>query len=298
MLKLTGITKTYGTNLALDDVTLTLQQGSCFGLIGPNGAGKSTLIKIIAGIIKQDVGTLDFEGTPYGKERIGYVPQEICLEESVSAIKNLCFFGSFYRLKGKQLQERAEEVLNYIGLSNRKRDLVKTFSGGMKRRLNIGCAMMHGPDILMMDEPTVGIDPQSRKQIMQLIEKMRNEGRTIIYSTHYLEEAEKLCDEVVLINKGKIIIQAPIHELLREHTLPGIFFSFDHTTDVTALKPFGKTQSYKTGHVLQTKNTMHALETLLQICRDQETMLQELEFIKPTLEDVFFKFADEEKREK
>ncbi len=294
MLSIKNISKSYGNKKALKNISIDLNEGTCFGLIGPNGAGKSTLMKIIVGIIPSDEGMVDHENL---KKDIGYVPQEICLEESVSALQNLTFFGRLYNLKGKALQIRAEEVLSYIGLTERKKDKVKTFSGGMKRRLNIGCALMNEPQIIIMDEPTVGIDPQSRNYILNMVDRMKKENRTIIYSTHYMEEAEKICDEVAFIDKGKIIQQNTMEELLQNHAVPAIYFKFkENHTKVKELDSFGTIQAYKNGYILSTNNPMQTMEELLQISNEKSFIFEHFELMQPRLEDVFFKLTGTELR--
>ena len=226
MLTIKKTSKSYGKTQALKDVSLSIPQGSCYGLVGPNGAGKSTLMKIIATIIQDYDGEVSFHNGKQGsdiKSTLGYIPQEICLEQTVTAFQNLYYFGKIYGLKGKQLKQRAEEVLSYIGLSERGNEKVLTFSGGMKRRLNIGCALMNDPTVIIMDEPTVGIDPQSRRYIFDMITQLKQSGCTIIYASHYMEEVEQLCDEVAFIDHGKIAESGTIDHLLQKHAVPSIF---------------------------------------------------------------------------
>lgn len=289
MLSIKDISKSYGTKEVLKDISINLKEGSCFGLIGPNGAGKSTLMKIIVGIIKSDDGIINAN---HLKKEVGYVPQEICLVENVTALQNLIFFGRLYNLKGKALQKRAEEVLTYIGLTERKKDKVKTFSGGMKRRLNIGCALMNEPRLVIMDEPTVGIDPQSRNYILKMVERMKQENRTIIYSTHYIEEAEKICDEVAFIDKGKIIHQNTMEELLRNHAVPAIYFKLKGShSKMTDHELLGNIQAYKNGFVLPTKNPMQTMDKMLQISKENSFVFEHFELMQPRLEDIFFKLT-------
>lgn len=289
MLSIKDISKSYGTKEVLKDISINLKEGSCFGLIGPNGAGKSTLMKIIVGIIISDDGIINANNL---KKEVGYVPQEICLVENVTALQNLIFFGRLYNLKGKALQKRAEEVLTYIGLTERKKDKVKTFSGGMKRRLNIGCALMNEPRLVIMDEPTVGIDPQSRNYILKMVERMKQENRTIIYSTHYIEEAEKICDEVAFIDKGKIIHQNTMEELLRNHAVPAIYFKLKGShSKMTDHELLGNIQAYKNGFVLPTKNPMQTMDKMLQISKENSFVFEHFELMQPRLEDIFFKLT-------
>src|SRR5699024_12034894 len=282
---------------ALDDVSLNLEEGVCFGLVGPNGAGKSTLIKIIARIIQNDEGSIKFANkfSNSRKQHLGYVPQDICLEENVSTLRNLYFFGKLYGLKGKALQKRANKVLDLIDLSDRKKDIVKTFSGGMKRRLNIGCALMNDPKMIMMDEPTVGIDPQARKQIFHMIEQMKKEKRTIIYSSHYIEEVEKICDEAAFIDNGRIIERGKIDDILRSHAVPALFFTCpNYEILVKEIESFGRVAKHEKGYIVKTRNPMQTAEKILQLCRKNSIVLDRFEFVQPRLEDVFFSLTEEE----
>ncbi|NBJ69526.1 MULTISPECIES: ABC transporter ATP-binding protein [Clostridia] len=300
MLVINNVSKKYGKTTALNDISLKLNKGACLGLVGPNGAGKSTLLKIIVHIVQAYEGKIIFTGTSNTdqKRTIGYVPQDICLEENVSAIQNLYFFGRIYQLRGKALQKQAEKVLRYVGLSERKKDKVKTFSGGMKRRLNIGCALMHEPQFIIMDEPTVGIDPQSRHYILDMIKQMKEENRTIIYSSHYIEEVNKICDEVAFIDQGKLIEHDTIHRLIEKHAVPAIFFACPNSESL--LKDLHQLsdhiQPYKNGYKLTTAHPMRTMEELLGICREKKLALKQFELIYPTLEDIFFKLTGTELR--
>ncbi len=220
ILSLKNIKKNYGKIAALDSVSLNIEQGSFIGILGPNGAGKTTLMNIIIGLISPDEGEvlLDGESVDYNDKnivkRFGYVPQEIALYEELSAEKNLQIFGGLFGLKGKELQSKIDELLEMVGLSERKKDAVKTFSGGMKRRFNIASSILHSPDIILCDEPTVGIDPQSRNAIFEMLQHLNgSEGKTILYTTHYMEEAERLCNRMAIIDYGKIIAEGNLTEL-------------------------------------------------------------------------------------
>lgn len=299
LLSIKNMSKNYGSTKALQNISFNIEKGSCFGLVGPNGAGKSTLIKIIVGIIQQYEGTITFEKrlAANQKQKIGYVPQEVCLEENVSALENLYFFGKMYRLTGKELHERADEVLSYIGLSDRKKDKVKTFSGGMKRRLNIGCALMNDPELIMMDEPTVGIDPQSRQYILNMINEMRLENRTIIYSSHYIEEVEKICDDIAFIDHGKIIEHNNMDVLLKKHAIPSVYFSGDRCSKyIQEIEHLGTVTEHKKGYILTTRNPMQAMEKILQLSKNNSVVLDQFELLQPRLEDVFFTLTGSELR--
>ena len=206
-----GITKRFGTQTVLNNVSFNIQSGECFGLIGPNGAGKTTLIDIITGLQKADAGDVVIDGLSIRKNPIqirtmlGIVPQDIALIEELNAIDNLEYFGGMYGLSGKLLKERMDEVLQSLGLMEKKKDKVKSYSGGMKRRLNIAAALLHRPKFLILDEPTVGVDPQSRQHIFDFLSNLNEEGTTILYISHYMEEVEALCNRLMVLDLGQEI---------------------------------------------------------------------------------------------
>lgn len=214
-----NVSKRYGTNTVLDDISFQIKKGDRFGLIGPNGAGKSTLIHILTDLIDMDNGSVWLDGQSVQKapiatkEKIGLVPQELALMENLSAYDNLEFFGSLYGLKGKRLKEAIAKALGMAGLTDRKKEKVKQFSGGMKRRLNIAAAILHDPEFLILDEPTVGIDPQSRNYIFDFIKEMSRQGTTILYTSHYMEEVELLCNTIFILDEGKEVAYGAKEEI-------------------------------------------------------------------------------------
>ncbi|MGG0052011.1 ABC transporter ATP-binding protein [Bacillus atrophaeus] len=211
MLQVENIEKAYEKKLIVKGISFTLEKGEAFGLLGPNGAGKSTTISMIAGLVPPDKGEITVGGcivgkdTNQAKQKIGVVPQDIALYPTLTAKENLLFWGKMYGLTSAEAKKRAVEVLEYVGLTERAKDKIQTFSGGMKRRINIGAALMHRPELLIMDEPTVGIDPQSRNHILQTVKQLNEEGMTIIYTSHYMEEVEYLCDRIGIMDKGDMI---------------------------------------------------------------------------------------------
>ncbi|HOP21582.1 MAG TPA: ABC transporter ATP-binding protein [Gammaproteobacteria bacterium] len=219
MIEVRGLSKIYGSFQAVNNVNFVAKAGEIFGLLGPNGAGKSTTINCISGLISPTDGSVLINGhnittdSVKAKQSLGLVPQELALYEDLSAYENLVFWGSAYGLSGNQLQERIQQVLNEVGLETRQKDAVNQFSGGMKRRLNFACAVLHKPAALLLDEPTVGIDPQSREHLMQAILKLKEQGTAVIYTTHYMEEAERLCDNLAIIDKGEIIATGTVDAL-------------------------------------------------------------------------------------
>lgn len=220
MLAIRAVSKRYDSLVALNDVSLDIGRGEFFGLLGPNGAGKSTLMSLIAGLRSPDTGTITLDGEPLTpanvatRTNLGFVPQSIALYEDLSAEQNLRIFGQLYGLRGAPLRERVAEALEAAQLTDRRRDPIKNFSGGMKRRLNLVASLLHRPKLLLCDEPTVGIDPQSRNAIFDVLEKLNREGLTIIYSTHYMEEATRLCSRIGIIDHGKILALGSLDALL------------------------------------------------------------------------------------
>ncbi len=219
MLSVENLTKQYGDFTAVDSVNFEAGEGKVFGLLGPNGAGKSTTISCISGLLPPTSGRILVAGRDIIKEgkqakaSLGIVPQELALYEDLPAAENLSYWGKAYGLRGDALDSRVREVLDHIGLADRAKDLPKTFSGGMKRRLNFGCGIVHKPKVLLLDEPTVGVDPQSRQRLFEMVEAERNAGACVLYTTHYMEEAERLCDSLAIIDHGKLIAEGTVGEL-------------------------------------------------------------------------------------
>lgn len=219
VVKLDKVSKYFGDLAAVDKMTLDIEEGEILGLLGPNGAGKSTAINMIIGLLDIDKGEISIFGKDVKKEPMlsksytGIVPQDIAIYEDLTALENVKFFAGLYGLKGKALTEAALEALRFTGLEDKAKSLPKSFSGGMKRRLNIACAIAHKPKLIIMDEPTVGIDPQSRNHILQSVRKLNEMGSTIIYTSHYMEEVEQLCSRVVIMDHGKVIAMGTVEGL-------------------------------------------------------------------------------------
>ena len=203
--------KSFGQLVAVNEVSLALDAGKLVGLLGPNGAGKTTTVSMIAGLVTPDRGEVLVDGrrltgdTDPGKRRIGLVPQDVALYEELTARENLRFFGALYNLSGEVLERATAAALALVGLTERARDAVQTFSGGMKRRLNLAAGILHDPDVLLLDEPTVGVDPQSRNAIFDNLELLKQRGKALLYTTHYMEEAERLADRIVVIDHGNVV---------------------------------------------------------------------------------------------
>ena len=219
MIQVRSVSKSFGNIEAVCDVSFNINKGEIFGILGPNGAGKSTIVNILNTLIKPDRGDVIIDGVNIKgdgdtiKLIMGVVPQEIALYEELTAYENLMFWGGLYNIPKKELREKTENTLEIVDLSSRKNDRIKTFSGGMKRRINIACSLLHNPRILVLDEPTVGVDPQNRNHIFEVIERLHEEGMTIIYTTHYMEEAERFCDKIAIMDVGHIIALGTLKEL-------------------------------------------------------------------------------------
>ncbi len=219
MLDIKNLRKSFGPLLAVDDVSFSLAKGQLVGLLGPNGAGKTTTVSMIAGLVTPDRGEVLIAGhrlagdTDPAKRRIGLVPQDLALYDELTARDNLRFFGALYSLTGRALDDAIAKALELVELADRARDRVKTFSGGMKRRLNLAAGLLHDPDILLLDEPTVGVDPQSRNAIFDNLETLKRRGKGLIYTTHYMEEVERLADRIVVMDRGNVIAEDTLEGL-------------------------------------------------------------------------------------
>ena len=218
MLYCSGLRKRYGERLAVDGVSFSIAARECYGLLGPNGAGKTTTISMLCGLTLRDEGQITIDGHEAGtleaKRAVGYVPQDLALYPDLSATENLTFFGQLYGLSGKELEGRIRETLELVGLADRGKDRIGTYSGGMKRRANMAAGLLHRPKLLVLDEPTVGVDPQSRNAILETVGAL---GIAVLYTTHYMEEAAKLCDRIGIIDDGKLVAEGTADGLISAH---------------------------------------------------------------------------------
>ncbi len=310
------LTKKYGDLKAVNDVNLAIQKGEIFGLLGPNGAGKTTMISMITGLLKPTSGSIMVDGLDLltkpceVKAKLGLVPQEIALYPTLSAQYNLSFFGSIYGLRGNHLQERVDATLAMIGLSDRANEAVNKFSGGMKRRVNIAAGLLHQPEVLFLDEPTVGVDPQSRNAIFEAVEELNQSGTTVIYTTHYMEEAQRLCHRVAIIDEGKIIAldtpQALINSLGGGILVLGFkdpetdygFGQVQKVAERVAEMPSVKATTRDDGHLkVETHRFQETLLGILEITNQLDVQITSMEKWEPNLESVFLHLTGKKLRE-
>jgi len=299
MITVKDLTKKFPSVTALDGVSLEINDKEFFGLLGPNGAGKSTLMNILAGYLDADSGDILIDNEKLSvnnleiKKRIGLVPQALALYDEITAIENLEIFGSLYGLKKSQLRYAIAEKLNMVGLFDRKKDKVQTFSGGMKRRLNLAASILHDPKIILCDEPTVGIDPQSRNAIFEYLEKLNSDGKTIIYTTHYMEEAERLCSKIAVIDFGHIISRGTLDELIDSlNYKQTITISKNHSTEkqVDILKSFGKLILEQDKFELQPTDGFK-LSAFFKVIEENGISYSAVNLKRPSLESLFLQLT-------
>ena len=291
--------KAYGELQAVNGVSLTVAEGETYGLLGPNGAGKTTIISMVVGILARDGGEVRVDGEPLTpsrvrvKSRIGYVPQELALYPDLTGRENLRFFARLYGLTGRQASARSDEVLEIVGLADRAGDLVKEYSGGMKRRLNIGIGLLHRPKLLVLDEPTVGVDPQSRNAILSSVEALGEQGMAILYTTHYMEEAERLCDRVGIIDEGRIRAEGTRRELvglIGERDRVSLTLSGSPAEAARALRAVEGVEeatSHEGGVELLVVDARSLLPRILEVATASGASVGGVEIVEPDLEAVF-----------
>ncbi len=274
ILSLDQISKRFNQVTVIDQLSFQVNEGEIFGLLGPNGAGKTTLVNIMTGLLCADSGTVTLfgkqtAGDAEARSNIGLASQSLALYEDLTAAENLHFFGKMQSLNGSSLSNAVSRTLDTVGLTDRAKQRVKEFSGGMKRRLNLAVAILHKPKLLILDEPTVGVDPQSRNAIMESIMKLREQGHTIIYTTHYMEEVEKLCDRVAIIDNGKLIALDTVNGLLQTH---GSNYRI----------------RYSQNNQIHQTNSDNPLDTIRELLDNEEqSSISNLSVLSPTLEQVF-----------
>lgn len=299
ILEASSLVKRFGDLTAVDDVSVHISEGETFGLLGPNGAGKTTSISIICGLLTADGGTVTVAGeqisptSTRGRSAIGLVPQDLAIYPDLTAEENLEFFGHLYGMTGMPLRDRVDEVLDLVGLADRRDDQTREYSGGMKRRLNIGIGLLHRPRLLVLDEPTVGVDPQSRNAILESVESLSREGMAVLYTTHYMEEAERLCDRVAIIDEGRIQAEGTRRELVSmvgEKDRVAIEGTGDLTGAAEALRALdGVTDASASDHRIDvlTTNSSAILPELLSTVAGSGGAITGVEVEEPNLEAVF-----------
>ncbi|WP_256761571.1 ABC transporter ATP-binding protein [Cohnella sp. WQ 127256] len=296
-----GVVKKYDTTkISVNHLNLEIAEGEIFGLLGPNGAGKSTTIHLLSGLLAMDAGEITLDGYSTTKNplevkrRIGLVPQELAIYDMLSARENVTFFGKLFGLRGSLLKERVEEALAFTGLEKYAKDKPGTFSGGMKRRLNIACAIMHRPKLIIMDEPTVGIDPQSRNHILESVKKLNQMGSTIIYTSHYMEEVEAISTRIGIMDQGKLVAHGTKEELIEQAGLKErLMLESNRMTEEAAeeirthprITSFHRRDDTQLELVLQDSQTY--LQDILFILTKHSLKLQKLTRVEPDLESLF-----------
>jgi len=299
LLECRDLRKRYGERTAVDGISFTIAAGETYGLLGPNGAGKTTTISMVCGLLRRDGGEVFVAGRPVdvgateAKASIGYVPQDLAVYPDLTARENLRFFGRLQRLGGRELDRRIDEILAMTDLADRAKDRVDSFSGGMKRRLNIGVGLLHRPALLVLDEPTVGVDPQSRNAILSSVEDLGREGMSVLYTTHYMEEAERLCDRIGIIDEGRIRAEGTRRELV---TLVGqkdrveLVVTGAVGSAATALGALDGVEDATGGDgriELVVEQARNHLPRILETAADQGAIVKSVEVIEPDLEAVF-----------
>lgn len=294
-----GLRRTFGDRVAVDDVSFSIAPGETYGLLGPNGAGKTTTISMLCGVLDADAGTVEVAGLPVsprhprGRGAIGYVPQDLALYPDLSALENLRFFGRLQGLTGRRLAERIGVVLEVVGLADRADDRIESYSGGMKRRANIAVGLLHEPQLLVLDEPTVGVDPQSRTAILDAVDALGGEGLAVLYTTHYMEEAERLCDRIGVIDEGRLVAEGTRRELIERlgtasHVrIEAIGALDDFATAVTAL-PMVQAATAADGVVdVSVTDGRRSIAALVEAAERSGVEVGAIEVVEPDLEAVF-----------
>ncbi|NQU49964.1 MAG: ABC transporter ATP-binding protein [Planctomycetes bacterium] len=309
MIEVHNLRKQYGELNAVDDVSFVAQPGKVFGLLGPNGAGKSTTIGCISGLLKPTSGQVRILGHdvvddgPASRRQLGVVPQELAIYEDLSAHDNLEFWGAAYGLRGADLKKSVAQTLESIGLLDRAKEPCSQFSGGMKRRLNLGCALVHQPKVLLLDEPTVGVDPQSRVRLLELVRGLVASGTCVLYTTHYMEEAEVLCDEMAIVDHGKIIAAGTLSELrgrLGERDILRLSGKFDEATVRPALSAFDQAEilylEADAIHMAIPDASMN-LQQIFSCLHSVGAEVRETTVSQPSLESLFIQLTGKDLRE-
>lgn len=305
-----GLKKYFGDIKAVAGVDFAIKKGEIFSLLGPNGAGKTTIINMVSGLFPPDAGDATLMGFSITKQSLkakaclGVVPQEVALYTDLSAYENLMFWGKMYDLRGAALKQRVDEVLNLIGLTDRAKGIVKKYSGGMQRRVNIGIALLHMPQVIIMDEPTVGIDPQSRRHILDNVLELNKKGMTVLYTTHYMEEAQQLSDYIAIMDHGKIIAHGTHDELVKmvgEQTRVDLFLSGDgykllkSWQKIKGVSHVSQSEDEKVTLLVEDSNVV--LPKLFESANQHDVRISSVDIREPNLEAVFLHLTGRELRD-
>ncbi|MFY9174261.1 MAG: ABC transporter ATP-binding protein [Peptococcia bacterium] len=309
LVKINNLVKRYNQVIAVDNLSLDIAEGEIFGFLGPNGAGKSTTINAICGLVKPTQGEILIDGLIIKneplkvKERLGLVPQEIALFPTLKARENVEFFGKLAGLKGEQLKNKVQEALELVGLAEHSKGLAKNFSGGMKRRLNIACAIVHQPRLIIMDEPTVGIDPQSRNHILETVRLLNKRGSTIIYTSHYMEEVEAVCSRIAIIDQGRLIACGSKEELkslvAEEEKLLIEVLDYDYNTLAQLKDIRGVKDAHLTGNTLEiiVTSAQKVLQDVMVFLAQHGVRIKGVNLMEPDLETVFLSLTGKRLRD-
>lgn len=298
-LDIKNLTKKYGDFIAVDNMSLTVKEGEIFGFLGSNGAGKSTTINMVSGLLRSNEGSINILGkeikknSRYTKMNLGIVPQDISIYEDLTAYENVKFFAGLYGIRGEELKTKSEEALKFVGLIDKKKDYPKNFSGGMKRRLNIACAIAHKPKLIIMDEPTVGIDPQSRNYILESVKELNKMGCTIIYTSHYMEEVEEICSRIAIIDHGKIIADGTKEELklivtdTSEHLIRVKSIDKLNEQEIKNINGVKAVKVEENSVAISSEIEVNNLNNIIQYFINNEIEIKDVETKIPNLETVF-----------
>ncbi len=307
MIRLENVSKSFGQLRAVQEVSLDIVSGDFFGFLGPNGAGKSTTIQMLASVLTPDQGEIYIDDAKLSENReaivqkIGVVPQEIALYEELSAYDNMLFWGGLYDVSKSQLKQKIDEALKMVGLWDRRKDSIKTYSGGMKRRINIACSILHSPEVLLLDEPTVGVDPQSRSHIFRVLQELNADGMTILYTTHYMEEAEQLCDTIAIIDEGQIKAMGDLQTLKSSSESYDLVIIQTSILEEHELKSLDLHSTKKHENslelVLECKDIGHKLSNIIPQLLSMNAKILSIDTKKVNLESIFLKLTGKQLRD-
>jgi ABC-2 type transport system ATP-binding protein len=310
ILEITDLKKTYKDINAVNGLSISVEKNSIHGILGPNGAGKSTTINCVLGIVTPDSGKIVFEGNSSlkkWKSNIGYVPQELAIYDEMTAEENVKFFCSLYKFSSSEVKAKVKKALDFVGLTEVKDKRASTFSGGMKRRLNLACAIVHDPKLIIMDEPTVGIDPQSRNRILENIRKLNENGATIVYTTHYMPEVEEICDKITIIDHGSIIASGTKHEILQHlgnNTNLMVEFKTGgdglkkFVSEISALEEVSSAEISEDGVKIVHSESISIMDKIISAALSNGLSIVNIRSEEPSLEEIFLTLTGKELRDK